>query len=512
MKNISIKIVFLGILLSCDRNLDKINPNSLTPESFYKNSKELVNASNAVYAVLQSEQLISREYFYVHDLRSGDLASGGGQLEAPRAQLLQGTNDAANAVANRLWSGLFQMIHRANALIEKAPNASLPTQADKDLAARAVAESKFLRAFGYFELVTLWGGVPLYTNYVKPGDAAKPRSSVAQVYEQIEKDLLEAIAVLPATYDPSQQGRATKGAARVLAARAYMQNNDYAKAKAQLDEVVNSGLYALTPNYISNFNIAGEFNIESIFEVAFEFSNYNYGWAVVSGDGIGSNGESTIRNMEYGAAWRNAIPSNSLLDEFETTLGGEAFDDPRLGYNVYFHGDTYKGGTDTLDLKAVNTSLIHGKTVQIVWKKYNDDDHLTDGYYPGGINQRLFRYAEVLLMLAECENELSNPAKAIGYLNQIRARPSVNVPLYPTVKFPVSSKPEIFAAIQHEKRVEMAVEQIRFRDILRWRAQGKLTTEPFSYFQPNKHELLPLPQSEISANPQIGPSSQNPGY
>ena len=123
---------------------------------------------------------------------------------------------------------------------------------------------------------------------------------------------------------------------------------------------------------------------------------------------------------------------------------------------------------------------------------------------------RIMRYAEVLLNLAECENELGNTAAAVTLMNQVRSRGDVKMPNYPTANYPTSTKEQVFAALQHEKMAEMTGEQIRNKDILRWRKQGKLKVEPISYFSANKYELLPIPQFEIDNNPEI--KSNNPGY
>src|SRR5262249_12243711 len=136
-------------------------------------------------------------------------------------------------------------------------------------------------------------------------------------------------------------------------------------------------------------------------------------------------------------------------------------------------------------------------------------------FHPGGNNQRLIRYAEVLLMLAECENEQNNIPGAVAYLNMVRARPGVAMPAYPTAQFPTGNKTEVQRAIMHEKSVELGGEEIRNRDILRWRKKGYLTVEPLSYFVANRDELLPIPQQEIDNNPLLGSggiNAQNQGY
>jgi hypothetical protein len=158
--------------------------------------------------------------------------------------------------------------------------------------------------------------------------------------------------------------------------------------------------------------------------------------------------------------------------------------------------------------------------VKIRWKKYSIM-YKTD---PGGfnvnvgINYRLWRYADVLMLLAECENEAGSAANAISYLNEIRNRASVSMPNYGTAAmdaagFPVSTKEQIFKAIQHERFIELAGEEIRNIDILRWRANGKLTgPDPISYFQAGKYEFLPIPQDEFNTNSNFTPDAQNPGY
>jgi starch-binding outer membrane protein, SusD/RagB family len=119
----------------------------------------------------------------------------------------------------------------------------------------------------------------------------------------------------------------------------------------------------------------------------------------------------------------------------------------------------------------------------------------------------------VLLMLAEAENELTGPATALPFINQVRARPSVNMPAYPTAQFPTATKDQMFRAIMHERRVELSGEQIRNRDIRRWRKANKFgTAEPITNFEKNKHELLPLPFVEIDNNEALTNNDQNPGY
>jgi len=504
-----------AIVFSCSKDLDKNNPSYPTLSSYFKNSSQLQNGTNAIYAMFHSASLVGREWYFLQDMRSDDVAAGGGQLEVPRAQILNGNCDAPNAVMNSVWNGLYSVIHRANTVIDNGPNVT-----DNDaLRDQCVGEAKFLRGWAYFELVSLWGPVPIYTTEVSLPDQFQSRVPEEQVYAQAIQDLTDAASMLPATYADADKGRATSGAANAMLGRVYMQSGDYGKAKEALLKVVNSGLYHLVDNYLDNFLEETEFNAESIFEASYVDntggSNFDWGY---SGNGTPQN---TVRNQEYcPVAWRNLIPSNHYLNEFENTATGATKTDPRFAMSVYQTGDTYDNGNAVLtdgDQNG-NSSVVNGVTKKVSWRKFMliyKMDHGTAQFHPGGNNQRIIRYAEVLLMLAECENESGNIASAVGYLNRVRDRPSIAMPHYPTAQFPVSTKDQVTKAIMHEKTVELGCEEIRNRDILRWRKKGYFATEPISYFKAGKDELLPIPQAEIDNNPKLadgGVDKQNPGY
>ena len=502
LKFLSISLVTLT--LSCnDSILEKVNPTQLSTETYFTTGAELVTGVNAVYAGWQGLNLYAREYFFIHDLRGDDMQPGGAQLEIQRAQLINGTQDASNQVATDVWQGLYRVIHRANVVISFAPG--VKQGITEELRNRVLGEAKFHRAWSYYELASLWGGVPLYKTYSTSPDESQPRATEDQVYEFVINDLKEAIAGLPlkSAYADTDVGRVSKGAAQAMLARVYMQRGNYDLAKEQLAAVIASNQYKLVDSYIENFREENEYNSESVWEIAFTEAFGGLNW---SGDGNGVNGEVTVRGQEYGPnAWRNLIPSNGLLAEFEKKKAGDTKDDPRYQDSFYQVGDLFNNGKDTL-------KDVQGADPKISWKKYQKIYKATAENSQSGINFRVIRYAEVLLMMAECENEVGSSTTAVSYINQVRDRKSVGMPHYPTPKFPVSNKAEVLAAIMHEKRVELSGEQIRNLDILRWRKQNKLTKEPISYFQKGKHELLPIPQSEINNNSKIDQKDQNPGY
>ena len=506
-------------IVSCEKDLNKTDPNVQSVGQYFTNSAAVLSATNSIYSAIHSLPLVAREWFFPHDLRSDEVATGGGQLEAPRAQILNGATDPSNAIITPVWSALYTMIHRANTVLDFSGTA----KDNPSLTARNIGEAKFLRAWAYYDLVTMWGPVPLYTTTVKSQTEFQPRAKESDVYAQIIKDLQDAAGALPekSAYGAADQGRITKSAANAMLGRVYMQTGDYASAKTSFLKIPTSGAdgYSLTSRYLDNFEEETEFNNESIFEIVFyDKGDNNFNWG---GDNIGdgpSADQSTVRNQEYcGVAWRNLIPSDKYLNEFENTASGAAKSDPRFSYSVYQSGDTYNNGASVLtdaDQNG-NSSTLRGVSKKISWRKTLLMYKEKSSFHPGGNNQRLIRYAEILLDLAECENELANTGPAVNYLNQVRDRPSVLMPHYPTAQFPTTTKDQITKAIMHERMVELGCEEVRNIDIIRWRKKGYFTTDPLPYFRANRDELLPIPQTEIDNNPRLGAggiNKQNPGY
>lgn len=479
----------VGIALSCNKKLDTRDPNFLTPDTYFKNAEELARGTNSIYSVMRSNSLVSREWFFVHDLRGGEMKAGGSQLEAPRNQILGGSAiDGSNSVMGAVWNALYTMIHRANTVIGNAANGDN----DPTLRDRAVGEAKFLRAWAYYELASTWGDVPIYTTVVTSPDQFQPKSPAADVYAVAEQDLIEAAGLLQPSYTGGDVGRATRGAANALLGKVYLQQGKYTEANTAL-LLVRAANYALTNQFEDNFLEETEFNSESIFEVIFVSrpdNGFNWGG---TGDDV-TQAHSTIRAQEYSALqWRNLIPTSAFLREFEAG-------DPRYGKTVYQAGDTYAGGSLVLTDADQNgdTVIMNGVSKKVSWRKYSIlyKNGTKTALTPSGINHRIIRYADVLLMLAEAENERpgGSIATAVGYINEVRDRGSVNMlPVAP------ATKDAVRIAIMHERMVELAAEQVRDRDLVRWHKAGWLTTDPL----PNHADFLPIPQSEVDNNPNL---------
>ena len=508
-KVIAVLLLFSG-MVACTAKLDVFDENNPTTQSYFKTALELQNGVNAIYSSLRSAQLVGREWFFTHDMRGGECASGGSQLEAPRAELLKQPSPApSNSVMSDVWSGSYRMINRANLVLSKAPGITDNTA----LRDRLVGEAKFLRAWAYFELVSQWGDVPVYTDPITSSVDFKGKSPAADIYTLIINDLTDATAKLPVSYGASDNGRATKWAAYTLLGKVQMQKGDYAAAKTALLQVY--GKFSLV-NFLWNFDgdiksdggvliTAGhEFNAESIFEVVFvDKGDNNFNWGY---NGEGSTSPmSGVRNQEYGITWGNVIPSDRLLNEFEAG-------DPRYALTFYEEGNqilTAPGAVDNINnpsvvpltltaaMMNIATSTRGGVVKKRFFRKYNIYEYVRSGFHPGGVNQRLYRYADVLLMLAECEAEVGTPAQAASYINEVRSRPGIAMP-----PVTLTTKNAALLAVMHERAVELCAEEVASIDILRWRKKGyypSITTDPV----PGQVSLFPIPASEISTNPLI---------
>jgi hypothetical protein len=492
----------VAAVIACNKRLNVFDTNNPTTTSYFKTASELRNGVNAAYSSMRGGNLIGREWFFTHDMRGWETGAGGAQLEAPRAELLKQSSPApSNSVMGSVWAGAYQMINRVNLVIQKAPNVT-DDPASRDV---IVGEAEFLRAWAYFELVSMWGDVPMYTEPVTTTTGYKPQSTAADIYKQIITDLTDAVAKLPG--GPSKDGHATRDAANMLLGKVNMQKGDYAAAKTALLTLYNK--YTLVDNFLDNFDgdvVVGtdayapgfghEFNSESIFEVVFvDKGDDNFNWGY-TGEGASADG-SIMRSQEYGLVWGNVVPSDAILNEFEPG-------DPRYKMTFYESGDSIltrslKKSPVALTEAGMNVaqSTHNGVAKKRIYRKYSILDWSDDGFHPDGINQRIFRYADVLLMLAECEAEVGTPAQAASYINEVRNRKSVKMP-----PVTLTSKDAAIGAVMHERAVEFAGEEMSNIDMLRWRAKNyypSIRPDP----KPGQVAMFPIPTSETSANPSI---------
>jgi hypothetical protein len=487
MKSIhTIIILFIGFVLlgSCENDLELTNPNELSPETYFESEDQVKSAVNACYANLQTLGTYSRNLFYMFDNMSHENL-GNPQLEQDKRIFLDFSFDASSALVTDYWNSFYRGINKTNFVIENESRINeIPESIlSVELKNKYIGEAKFLRALYYFHIVTRFGDAPLFT--VNPQNSEGfPRSPSSDIYNQIVLDLEDAATkLLPKGSD--EPGRATSGAAYALLGKVQLYQENYQEAYDAFTNVY--GNYTLEPNFFDNFIEQNPNGIESIFEVQYapELGNAEFWFSTVSGAGPN---EVSVRGQDYGMFdWFNVYPSDDLRAEFEEG-------DPRFDQSFYVVGDEYAGGV--IDEIALDRPA--------GWRKYQNYYQQANENMQSGINMKIIRYADVLLMMAEAANEVTSQDEAIGYINEVRDR--VDMPLLETGL----SKAEVFEAIVHERKVELAGEQVRFPDLVRWGRAAEFLSE-FG-FQAGVHELFPIPENEIGTNVNISPGDQNPGY
>ena len=515
--------------------LELTNPNQLSPDTYFTTAAQVQSAVNAVYGSLQTTSLYNRHMWYSNDNMSHENTCNS-QQEADKRQYLNYTFDATHGAVEGYWNSCYRGINKANFVInnEQVIKDNIPVSLlSEAIRNKFIGEAKFLRALYYFNLVTKYGDVPLYLGIDPAEKDGLARSPKAEVWAQIEADCQDAAAKC-LSRDAEDAGRATSGAAWALLGKARLFQQNYQGALDAFNHITG---YSLEPVYFNNFMEETENGAESLFEVQFNIAaGYSSQWNSDRTD-EGLN-ESTFRGQEYGCLnWFNVFVSEDLWNEFETAADNGDKVDPRRGYCAYQTGDLYDNNTKTITVDSVIVYAPDGTTVidhykRRGWRKYqNYYKAASEGAVAGnqsGINMKVIRYADVVLMMAECEANRpgGNLNAAVALMNQVRQRPDVDLPLYGSTemnaKYPVSNLAEFMVALEHERKVELCGEQVRFNDLVRW---GRLETfmnevkpscpkadQAALVFSAPKNLLWPIPQKEIDVNPKIEQGDQNTGY
>jgi tetratricopeptide (TPR) repeat protein len=503
MKNIVFKILSTGLLLtalgSCKKWVD-YNPHDdfqITEQDYLKSEADYRAMTVGVYSPLQwLNQVVP-----VGDIASDNAVTGGeGASDVLSLQQIDDfTHYPINSTLADIWQSAYEGINRANYLYQyKNKNIAGETV---DFAGKEAlyGEIYFLRAYYYFTLTKMYGGVPLFTDrrLTLADSKTLTRASQAAVYKQIETDLTNAIAVLPTIQ--TEKGRATKGAAQSLLGKVYLYQKKYTEAGTVLESVILSNVYSLVPDLGSVYLQSGENGAESVFEIQYSNGQGTYDWGhVTRGQGnyavqqCGVRGLNGSAAMPYSQGWSTNLPTQNLAAAYSagdkrkavTVLDIEAYKAANPSFNITYQVAPYK-----------NTGLYNQKYLP---RKGETSGQVELNYLN---NQRIIRYADVLLMAAEAFNKSSNDVKAQTYLNLVRRR------AFGDNAHDISSTgTTLYDAIFNERRLELAMDGERFFDLVR---TGKATVVlgPLG-FVAGKHELFPIPQGEID----ISGLTQNPGY
>ena len=513
MKKIYVIICLLGLTLSALLNqacnsdlLDTVNPNKLTTKEFWSTEKDAQLGVNACYAIFYR---LGSWHRYLH--WRFDLLSDEGYSMSPMVQTGEWTkfiysdyNHDNNQTV--IWREAYRGIFRANQVLTYVPGIEIADAKKKDA---YLGQAYFHRAYNYFHLAVLWEEVPLVTELQNPGDQPQ-QVTLSEIWGQVEKDLLEASNLLPEEWTGAEKGRITKGAAKALLARAYMQQHLWEKAKEQLYWLVEGEgkkYYGLVDNYKHNFSHLTENNIESVFEI--QFSDALNGGE--SDDKGATNGHQ--RSIIFGLSgigFRDGLARPWLVDEYkkERTIDGKL--DPRLRVSLLYKGVA-------TDFPDEETGKFYGKTWDegkwgndVYYRKYSRDDFRTTEDRHSQLNFRVIRYADVLLMYAECLNELGNTEDAYTYVNMVRARAQMR-PLqeaYPEIG---NDKQKFLSRLQTERVLELNGECVRWFDIKRWELYNTpeglaalIARDPdYKNFVVGVSHRQPLPSNEVANNPNM---------
>ncbi len=474
-------------LQACKKDFLDIPPQgSLTSAIYPTTASDALRSVNAVYDGMRNWNYNSGG-FPILDIMSDQANKGSNPGDAARLDLFDNFSFTATISDLYPWySAIYQAVKWANVVLVKVPDISM----DNALKTRYLAEAHFLRAYFYFDLVRAWGDVPKVITLEPP--QVMPRSPKSEIYNEIIiPDLMFAIDNLPEqnSYDPSDRGRASKGAARALLGKVYLYQKDFQNAEKYELEVINSGQYSLMPNFSDAFSLAGQFGSESVFELgALPFENNSQG----GNQYANTQGVRGIPNK----GWGFNRPSLALINSYEAG-------DLRKDATVIFLGETIDGVYIQGDNTTPDTTYSEPghKPVQI--ECYNQKVWVpgTTTVDEWGYNIRYIRYADVLLMAAEALNENGKATDALTYLNEVRTRAGLE-------DITTTNKDSLRNKIYDERNFELAMEGQRFYDLVRT-GRAEQVLGPLGFVK-GKNELLPIPQTEIDLSG--GVLTQNPGW
>jgi starch-binding outer membrane protein, SusD/RagB family len=478
-------------LAGCSKFLEPNPTDVLAPENFYQSRADAISAVNSVYA-----QTIWTYfwYWYESDVASDDVFATA-NYGADGHQLASYTFDPTLWSINDLWSNAYITINRANIVLDRVP----PIAMEVTERNRVLGEAHYLRALMYFELVRMFGDVPLIEHEAKSvADAQIPRTPAATVYALIVSDLQTAMGDLPPSYSGSDLGRATSGAATSLLAKAYLNQKDYTNAAKYAGQVMGSGRYSLNTRWLDNFAIAQEFtNPESIFEI-------NYGAPEQTAGVVGS--VQSLFSLPSGFPGGDAY-GLMLVNPQLTAL--YAANDQR-GYGATYMTSPYKDAMG----RTATWGVPNGAAFHKWLDETNSKDMTARSWQQMPNNWIIQRYADVLLIYAEAVNSGGTPTagSAEAALNLVRARAGI-----PTV---AGLSAAVFTdSIRVERRREFAFEGQRWFDLSRWGildATIKAKTAQMQTLQPGEttvhgvtSNLYPIPVGQINSNSHL---TQNPGW
>lgn len=475
MKKLSILFLIIGLftLNSCNDFLNEELEGEYTSDNIYNTQEEADLALTGVYNSL-SFTTSSNMMWVFGDVASDDAVKGGSASDQAEIGMIDEFNiKSDNGILLTYWQFAYEGISRANNVI----HGSYGSAVSNDVKESMIAQAKFVRAYYYFNLVNIWGKVPLRLEPTTPSNVNKPLSEVSDIYSRIETDLSEAAAVLPATYsNAADKGRITKGAAYGLLAKAQLYQKNWDGCIKTITTLLEPlGIYDLETNYEDLFKLGAENSKEALFAICHK-SNQN--------PGVGNSLNQWFAPLPEGGYYFNAPTNNYVLAFSEQTTSGQT--DPRLDASIGRSGKEWLNG-ESFDLTWSVTGYLvkkHNQPLAEVPAGTKGD---------GGLPYIYLRYADILLMKAEAYTEDGNIGDAAATLKLVRDRAGL------AYVNPINQD-QMRSVIYLERRRELGFEFHRFFDLMRW---GKdVATQAlgsdFKWEEPRFY--FPLPQNEVDSN------------
>lgn len=502
MKRINNYIIALMLTLglsSCTGFLDEDrDPNYLTPSVFWKSEADILKGLTSAYGYLQPNMNWGRpfeRFIVVDNYRSDELDYRPDVTSW--LEIASFINTPTNNVTKAEWTYLYRGINYCNQCIDNIPLVPNVSDAVRN---QTIAEARFLRAYYYFRLYLNFGErIPIYTKQLTgTNEEFYPKQAEPGVLLNfIKSELAEVQSYLPEPggYKPEQAGRVTKYAAAAILGKLYLFLNDYEKAEKEFEKLI--GKYSLMEEYAHNFNGLFKNNKESVFEVQF------------SGDRTGGNREYHRIALHLASSnaegYEEAYPSEWLFETMKKDLTPDGKYSTRLYTTILFDDPQ----TNAFYFDEGKKFSDYHNTDEIFWHKFVTwDPSLSQYWDASAYNIPVVRYADVLLLYAECLNHRGDTKNAIGYINQVRSR--AKVALLPESM----TQDEVLTHLQEvERPCELALEGSRWYDLIRWGITEKSLKDHKKPYVENyvdtKHKLFPIPHDEFLLNPDW---IQNPNF
>lgn len=505
-------MLFIGVfsMSSCKKEiLNYPDPNSKNEQSFFNTPQQIEQAAFATYNAFFHNSIYTWKYTEMFDALANELegrpsSAGEGNVQT----IWRYTHNNSTDIFQWYWRLLYRMIMRANLVIYKSEQYVAENSADP-IVSRSMGDAYFLRGWAYSQLAFYWGSVPVRNSYVMEGNGDMARAPVETVWAQAEADLKQAQTLLPETWDAAFLGRATKGAATGFLGKLYLNREKYGEAEAEFEKM--DGKYSLLPGsaWDDNFGETNENNQESVFEIqCYHYPGSNSGASMFgdpeeAGNPGRQNGRPQLYSWQDWANW--SFQPRRVTDFQYADESGDPYVDPRAP--LTFYGGI---GDQTYCDNCAGGAIPYDFATRGYWyrKGTNKENKPNESGIQTGNNIRLMRYADVLLMRAECQIKEGNITAGLALINQVRAR----IGAFQYVG--TYNETQAFELLKRERQLELMGEQVRYGDLKRWKIlKETMNVELQATFgTPNvedKHYLFPIPQLELDTNREFGTVSNS---